>query len=243
MDVGVFEGYTGIRWGSGQLIHDFFLLIILVLLAIFALFFRACYPLFEKMIRGFFSMKERQNLFDTPTKENFFFTGFMGFQTLFLCAVFFFLAYYRITESQHRVLYSSVIQLIVIFVMLCLLYLLKRILYFMYGWTMIGKDKYKFWINNYNTAFFMWGILLYLPVLWLMFDHNHFTSILILFVFTYILFRFYVIYIKTYIFYPKKTGLLFFSLYLCAQEIIPLLFLYESLNYLHNVIETSILWQ
>ena len=243
MDVDMFEGYTGIRWGSEQLMYDFFLLIIIVLLSIFALIFRTCYPLVEKMIRGFISIKERQNLFDTPTKENFFFTGFMGFQTLFLSAVFLFLAYCRITDSLYWIHFSDLILLIVIFILLCLFYLLKRFLYFIYGRTMAGKDKFKIWTNNYNAAFFMWGILLYLPVLWLMFDQIHFTSILFLFVFTYILFRFYVIYIKIHIFYHKNTGLLYFCLYLCALEIVPLLFLYESLSYLQNVIETSVLWQ
>ena len=243
MDVGVFEGYTEIRWESELLIHDFFLLIIIILLALFAIVFRTCYPLFEKMIRSFVSIKERQNLFDTPTEKKFFFTGFMGFQTLLLCSVFFFLVYSRTTASQYWFLYSEFILLIVIFLILCLFYLLKRCLYFVYGRTVSGKDKFRLWQNNYNAVFFIWGISLYLPVLWLMFDHIHLTGILILFVLSYILFRFYIIYIKFYIFYHKNTGLLYFSLYLCAQEIIPLLFLYESLNYLHNVIETSILWQ
>ena len=239
----VFEGYTGIRWESEQLIHDVFLFIIIVLLAIFALVFRTFYPLFEKIIRGLFSIKERQNLFDTPTKENVFFTGYMGFQTLFLCAIFFFFVYCRITAYLWGRLLLDLILLTVFFTILILFYLLKRILYYIYGRTAVGRDKFRLWKNNYNAAFFMWGILLYLPVLWLMFDHIHFSGILILFVFTYILFRFYVIYIKFHIFYPKNTGLLYFSLYLCAQEIIPLLFLYESLSYLHNVIESNILWQ
>jgi hypothetical protein len=239
----VFEGYTGIRWENELLVHDVFLLLIIVLLALFAFIFHACYPLFEKMMRGFVSMKERQTLFDTPTKENFFFAGFMGFQTLFLCAVFFYLAYCHITERLPWVLFSDFIMLIVIFILLFLFYLLKQSLYFMYGRIAVGKEKYRLWQNNYHAAFYSWGIILYLPVLWLMFDHNHFTGILGLFVFSYIVFRFYVIYLKIRIFYHKYTGLLYFSLYLCAQEIVPLLFLYESLKYLHNVIETSILWQ
>lgn len=239
----VFEGYTGIRWGSELLIHDFFLLIIIVLLALFALVFRSCYPLIEKMIRGFSAIKERQNLFDTPTKENVFFGGFMRFQTLFLCAVFFFLAYCRITERLYWVFLSDFTLLIGFFLILILFYLLKQSLYFMYGRIMIGKDKYRLWKNNYHASFYFWGVSLYLPVLWLMFDPVHNTGIFILFVFTYILFRFYVIYLKIHIFYPKDAGLLYFSLYLCAQEFIPLLFLYESINYLHNIIEISILWQ
>ena len=239
----VFEGYAGIRCGSEQPIHDVSLLIIIVLLALFALVFRTCYPLVGKMISSFMLIKKRQNIFDTQTQENVFFAGFMGFQTLFLCAVFLFLAHCRITESTDWVLLSDFALLTVIFSILFLFYLLRHSLDFMYGRIMTGKDEYRLWKSNYNASFYFWGISLYFPVLWLMFDPMHFTGILILFVFTYILFRFYVIYIKIHIFYPKNTGLLYFSLYLCAQEIVPLLFLYESLSYLHNIIETSIRWQ
>ncbi len=239
----LFEGYTGIRWGNELLVHDVFLLIIIVLLAVFAFVFRACYPLFYKMIRGFVSIKERQTLFDTPTKENFFFTGFMGFQTLFLCAIFFYYVYCQISQTQPWAVFSDFILLTVIFIFLLLFYLLKKCLYFMYGRLTVGIEKFKLWKNIYQSTFNIWGILLYLPVLWFIFDQNHFTGVLILFVFSYILFRFYIIYIKFRIFFHKYTGLLYFSLYLCAQEIVPLLFLYESLKYLHNVIETSVLWQ
>jgi hypothetical protein len=194
------------------------------------------------MIRGFISMKERQTLFDTPTKENFFFNGFLGFQSLFLCAVFFYLTYSHLTESQYRDYLSDFILLLLFFIILLLFYVLKQSLYFMYGRIITERDKFKLWKNNYQVSFFSWGISLYLPVIWLMFDKNHLTGVLILFVFLYILFRIYVIYIKIRIFFHKYTGLLYFSLYLCAQEIVPLLFLYESLSYLHNVIQASVLW-
>ncbi|MDR0394222.1 MAG: DUF4271 domain-containing protein [Tannerella sp.] len=45
------------------------------------------------------------------------------------------------------------------------------------------------------------------------------------------------------IFLNKNTGFLFFSLYLCAQEIIPLVFLYEGLIYMYNIIEKNNIWQ
>jgi hypothetical protein len=239
----LFEGYTGIRWGDELFVYDVFLFVMIVLLSVFAFVFRACYPLFYKMIRSFISIKERQTLFDTPTKENFFFTGFMGFQTLFLCAVFFYYVYCHISQNQPWVIYSDFLLLTIIFILLLLFYLLKKCLYWMYGRLIVGNEKFKLWNTIYQSTFSIWGILLYLPVLWLIFDKNHFTGVLILFVFSYILFRFYIIFIKFRIFYHKYTGLLYFSLYLCAQEIVPLLFLYESLNYLHNVIETSVLWQ
>jgi hypothetical protein len=64
---------------------------------------------------------------------------------------------------------------------------------------------------------------------------------LMLFATFYLLFRFTLIYMTVRIFYNKNTGLLYLSSYLCAQEIIPLLFLYEGLNYLYNTFEASTL--
>jgi hypothetical protein len=88
----------------------------------------------------------------------------------------------------------------------------------------------------------LWGISLYLPVVWLILDHEHLTETLFLFALFYVLFRFTLIYMTVRIFYNKNTGILYLSSYLCAQEIIPLLFLYEGMNYLYNTIEVSALW-
>ena len=243
MDTVVFEGYTGISLGDEPLIYDLFLLVIIVLLSCFALVFRACYPLFVQMIRGVVTIKERRNLFDNPTQETFFFDMFMRFQTLLLCAFVFFQVFCRIAALPRQNVRQTLILLAVFFIILFMFYLLKRFLYYIYGRTFTETVKFSLWNTTWHTLFYLWGILLYFPVLWLMFDRERFVGALIVFVFTYILFRILVIYVLIRIFYHKNAGLLYLSLYLCAQEIVPLLFLYKSLTYLHNVIEASILWQ
>jgi len=239
----VFEGYTGIGWGDGLLIHDILMLAIIIQLSIFAYAFYTCYPLFEKMLRECISVKERQNLFDTPTQESVFFNLFMGFQTLFLCAVFFFIAFSRLANIQEQDVSQAFILLVILFGLLILFYVLKRFLYFIYSLVFIENSKYNLWKSTYHALFCLWGISLYFPVLWLMLDRQHITGALSLFIFVFILFRITAIYVKIRIFFYKNNGLLFLISYLCAQEFIPLLFLYESLTYLHHVIETSIVWQ
>jgi hypothetical protein len=130
----------------------------------------------------------------------------------------------------------------VFFGLVVLFYLLKQCLYSIYGYVFNESDKCKLWSRNYRTLFYIWGVLLYLPVLWIIYDSEHLKTILFLFAFSCILYRFAVFHITFRIFYTKKTGMLYFSSYLCAQEIVPLLLLYESLNYLYNVIETNTLW-
>ena len=238
-----FEGYPGISWGDGLLIHDILIFALIVLLSIFAYTFHTCYPLFEKMVRGLISLKERQNLFDTPTRESIFFNVFMRFQALFLCAVIVFLLFCRFTGLQEPGVRQAMILLGIFLVLLILFYLLKRFLYYLFSSVFITKGKYKLWNTTYHTLFYFCGISLYLPVLWLILDRQHFAGALISLITIYVIFRAVTIYVKIRIFYDKNNGFLYLISYLCAQEMIPLLFLYESLTYLHNVIGSSILWQ
>jgi len=238
-----FDGYTGIGWGESLLIHDILVCALIVLLSIFAYAFYTCYPLFEKMIHGVFAFKERQNLFDTPTRESVFFNIFMRFQALFLATVMLFWVFCRITGIQVRDIGQALILLNVLLIMLVCLYLLKRLLYYLYSSVFISKGKYKLLNTTYHTLLYLYGIFLYIPVWWLILDREHIMGALMLSAILFAIFRISAIYVTTRIFYDKNNGFLFLSLYLCAQEIVPLLFLYECLTYLHNVIESSILWQ
>ena len=242
MSTEIFEGYIGIRFGNEQLIRDILFSVVFLLLICFAFIFRSNLPLFMKTIRGFISIKERQNLFDATVKENLFFKSFLKFQTLLLCAIFFYLVYITFFQINDQTIISSFILLGVFFFILILFYLFKNFLYIFYGRVFCEKSRYKLWNTNYDTLSYLWGITLYLPVLWLMFNNNSLKTVSLLYLFSYTLYRISVIYITIRIFYNKNGGILFLTSYLCAQEIIPLLFLYEGLNYLQNVIETSTLW-
>ena len=238
-----FERYTGIGWGESLLIHDILVCALIVLLSIFAYAFHTCYPLFEKMIRGVFAFKERQNLFDTPTRESVFFNMFMRFQALFLGSVMLFWVFCRITGIRELDVRQAFILLNVLLIILIFLYLLKRLLYYLYSCVFISKGKYRLWNTAYHTLFYLYGIFLYIPAWWLILDRERFMGALILSVIFYAIFRIATIYVIIRIFYDKNNGFLYLFFYLCAQEIVPLLFLYECLTYLHNVIESSILWQ
>jgi hypothetical protein len=121
-------------------------------------------------------------------------------------------------------------------------YFLKQNFYALYGRVFNENGKYHRWNTNYHILSYLWGISLYIPVLWLIFDHTHLTEGLILFVISYMIHRITLICMTFRIFYTQNTGILFLSSYLCAQEIVPLLFLYEGLIYLYNTIEASTLW-
>ena len=235
--MGDFEDFTGINWGDGLLIYDILVFVLIMLLSIFAYAMHTCYPLFVKMFRGLISLKERQNLFDTQTRESAFLNVFLGFQAVFFSAVFLFLVYSRIAEIHEQSVQQAIILLTGFFLILLLFYFLKRFLYYLYSSVFTTKGKYKLWNTTYHTLFYFYGILLYLPILWLILDREHFFGALIFFFAIFAFFRITAIYVKIRLFYDKNNGYLHLILYLCAQEIVPLLFLYESLTYLRNVIE------
>lgn len=242
MSAEIFEGYIGIKFGDEQLIRDILFSVVFLLFASFASIFHSYLPLFSKTIKGFFSVKERQNLFDSTMKENLLFKGFLKLQTLLLCAIFFYLVYSAYYSIHGQSISTAFIILAVFLGIVALFYFFKQCMYFVYGRVFSENGKFKLWNTNYQTLSYLWGISLYLPVLWLMFNNNSLKTVTLLFVLSYILYRISVIYITIRIFYNNNSGILYLSSYLCAQEITPLLFMYEGLNYLQNVIETSTLW-
>ncbi len=242
MESEIFEGYIGVGLDYGRHIDDIIFIMMLIFLAIFSIIFRIFYPLIWKMMRGLLSVRERQNLFETSMKKNLFFKVFMKFQMLFLCTIFFYLlvgegGYMRLNDFGPAFLLIGIL-----FIVLYVYYLLKQGIYAIYGQAFSQEDKYSLWRNGYHSLSYIWGTLLYFPTFWLLFDRQHTVYILMLYLALYILYRIALAYTTIRIFYNKNTGFLFLSSYLCAQEIIPLLFIYEGLNYLHNNIDTSTLW-
>ncbi|MDR1746178.1 MAG: DUF4271 domain-containing protein [Tannerella sp.] len=243
MNATMWDGFAGIPLDSGQLVYDGILVVILLLLTCFAFVFRSHYALLAKQFNSLVSSKERQSIFDTTVRENFFFRLFLKFQTLLLVSMFLVVIYIRKWD-----VYGSNIRAVGLLVLLFLgliyvYYLIKQGMYHVYGLVFGEREKVQLWNNNYKMLVYLWGILVYFPILWLTLVNKHFMMAFILFCAIYIIFRLSFVYITVRIFYNKKNGILYLSSYLCAQEIVPLLCLYEGFNYLRNFIETSTLWQ
>lgn len=240
--MGTFEGYVGIRLWDGQLVDDVVFSLLFVLFVCFALVFRTNYRLFLKMMRDVVYVKERQNLFEVARGSEWFFRNFMTFQALFLCSVCLFAIARAYGYFNHLLENTVLISIGLIMMVLVLFYWCKRCFYYLFGIVFTDAPKYKFWKTNYNAIIGAWGICLYIPALWLVFVGGSIRIPVLLFVFFYILCRFVIIYKTIRIFHRKSSSFLYISLYLCGQEILPLVFLYEGIIYLYNFIESSTLW-
>jgi len=239
---GGFEGFVGIRLWDGQLIDDVMFALLVVQLSVFAIVYRSYLRHFIKMVKDVFLVKERHSLFTQTVSNDGFFRNFMIYQSLLLCT----LAIYSIARAYGYISHLSENQLLLtigaIFSIAFLFFQFKQLLYILLGVIIGDHYKYKLWKTNYNAIIGLWGVLLYLPVLWLSFVGSYTLIPIILFIILYILCRFAIIYKTIRIFYKKNNDLFYLSLYLCGQEILPLVFLYEGLTYLYNFIETSTLW-
>lgn len=239
-----FEGYVGIHLWNGQLVDDVIFALLICQFVAFSFVFRFNYKLFFRMRREAFFQKERMNLFDVETngKQEIFFRTFMSFQFLFLSTIAM-VVFGQTYGLVHYADWQSVLRMTVYaFGLLLVFYQFKQACYRTLGVIFAEPEKYKLWKTSYNAIMGIWGVSLYLPVFWLVVISKYELIPVIMLSILYILCRFVIIYKTVRIFHKKSTGILYLCLYLCAQEILPLIFAYEGLIYLYNVIETSTLW-
>ncbi|MDR0430011.1 MAG: DUF4271 domain-containing protein [Tannerellaceae bacterium] len=237
-----FEGYVGIRIWDDQFVNDVIFSLLLALLIIFALVYRSNHRLFAKMMRDVFFIKERTSLFETVAGNEFVFRNFMILQTLFLAS----LSLYAIARACRFIDYDDVVANLsiigIIFTITILFYLFRRFFYALVGLIFADQEKYKFWKTNYYALTGFWGVLLYIPVFWLFFVGKYILAPVFLYFLLYFLYRFWLICKTIRIFHIQGVGFLYIFLYLCGQEILPVIFLYKGIVYLYNSIERSAIW-
>ncbi|MCD8178788.1 MAG: DUF4271 domain-containing protein [Tannerellaceae bacterium] len=236
------QEYIGIPLDEGQLAEDVMLLLLLGLFLTFSVVFRTNINLFYKMIKDIWQVKERQNLFENISGNEFFYDNFMTFQTLFLSAV----SLFSIARLSGFLTYTDLsvaaTGFLLIFLLVYLLYAFKKISYRVLGFTFAGKEKFRLWKTNYHAIMRTFGITLYIPVCLMVFIDNQYLLPVILFVFLYFLCRFVILYKSIGIFLNKKHGFFYINLYLCGLEILLLALLYQASIYLYNFIEASAIW-
>lgn len=240
---GIFEGYTGIRLGEGQVMSDVLFASIFFLFVCFSIIYRKDFRLFIKMVQDLYSVKERQSLFLLTSNNETFFRSYMIFQMLALSSLAIFsIARIKGVINQDITDWEALLALGILFIVLSIYYLIKKFFYFSICHVFFDRSTYKLWKTNYYAVMGPFGVLLYIPVLWLVFVGSYPDIPIWMFIIFFILSRLVIIYKLIRIFHSKGNDILYLILYLCTQEILPLVFLYKSLVYLYNVIETSTLW-
>ena len=238
-----FEGFTGMHLNNASLSSDILLLVVILLLSAFALIFRLNVPVFGKMINHIHGGEQRPSIFDSTERDRFLFNAFMTFQTLLLCAIFLFSIAVEYQYILRPDIWTTLRATLIIWFVLLLFYLFKILIISLYGRIFADKSAYKMIFMNYQRIFCLWGIILYFPVLWVLLIGRYFFFALMVFIISYLVSRIILILRFVHIFFNKNNGKLFLITYLCGQEIIPLVFLYEGLILIYRIIGIDNVWQ
>ncbi|MDR1344606.1 MAG: DUF4271 domain-containing protein [Tannerellaceae bacterium] len=231
-----FEGYIGIRAGEDQLIDDLIFALLTFLFMIFAITFHANHNLFKRMLRDIIYTKERLSLFESAGGNENLFRAFMIFQSLFLTTT----IMYMLFRSHgyihaYEAIEPNLLALGIIFAGLLAFYFVKQMMYHICGYVFAGPYLYKTWRTCYTASTGFVGALLYAPALCLAFTDINVNIPLYGGMLIYLLWRLTIMVKTVHLFNIKAVGFVYIILYLCAQEILPLIFLHEGVIYLYNL--------
>jgi len=208
------DGLLGVYTQSVRLSNDIMLLIVILLLSFFAWIYRLNSSLFSMKINSI--------------------NHYMTFQTLLLVSIFMFSAAVKFSYFLNTDLAISFLTLGALLALLSLFYLFKRGLYALFGLMFTETTVEKTIFVHYQTLFCAWGIALYLPVFWILLFDTYLILPIIFLIISFLIFKSILAFKFFNTFVDKNTGFLFFSLYLCAQEIVPLVFLYRGMIYIFD---------
>ncbi|MDE6460340.1 MAG: DUF4271 domain-containing protein [Paramuribaculum sp.] len=113
-----------------------------------------------------------------------------------------------------------------------LYYLLQIVAYDVVGYTFTSNELKKQWVRGFNASQVLMGLVLWIPALIMLFDPAQCQRMFIVGLCLYIIARIIFIIKGFRIFYNNIFSLIYFILYLCSLEIIPLLIAYNIINYL-----------
>lgn len=123
----------------------------------------------------------------------------------------------------------------VTFLLLGLFIAYKYLTYSFTGYIFFDKETEQQWNDTFSSAICVSGVILFFPALILFYteqiDAYGVYCVLLYFIFIQIV----LLYRQFVLFFNKKGGLIYFILYLCTQEIIPLFLLYKGFIYFFYV--------
>jgi hypothetical protein len=113
-------------------------------------------------------------------------------------------------------------------------FLYKLILYFWVGYTFFPKENTRLWISQYTALIALSGILLFPLAVVVFYWPEAYFICLILVIIYFLSIKLLMLYKICLIFFPQKSDFLYFILYLCAQELIPLFFISKIVLYFYS---------
>jgi hypothetical protein len=194
------------------------------------------------MASKLFRDKDRQSIFfETP--ENYFLNKFLlATQTIILLSI---IVY---CQAIHEQAFSpkspaGMFTFIGITALMLVVFMLYKFLSYSFtGTVFFEKNAVLQWNNHFLSMICLSGNIMFVPTLILFYVEKAYVFCMYFFVF-YLIFFLIIQFYKLYtLFFQEKSRLLYFILYLCTQEMIPLFLLYRGLVYLFITVQKGTLW-
>lgn len=189
-------------------------------------------PLVYSMMDGLLHKKERQSIFYIQGNSGFVENLIMLLQTALLLGVILFCFQRYLNPSD---LFQNATETFLYLgkgVVLFVIYLIyKYLTYNLIGSAFFSKEQNRLWDSHFIAILCLVGVLLFIPTLLFFFVSQ--LSIFCFWMLILVAFLVFLLVIYTLfrIFFQNKVPLLYFILYLCAQEIAPLYILYKGFVY------------
>jgi hypothetical protein len=198
--------------------------------------------LFYSMASGLFHNKERQSIFFETMNHESWNKLLLAFQTLILASIIIY------CQAAHEQVFSTkspsqLFMFIGITTLILIVFVVYKFLaYSFVGHVFFNKETNRQWQENFFSLICISGIFLFFPTLILFYVEGayYFCMYFILICLFFILIiTFYKMFT---IFFQGKSLLLYFILYLCTQEIIPLFLVYRGFIHLFLTVQKGTLW-
>ena len=197
-------------------------LLLLGLLAV-AMSYHTGYKYIENFFHNMFSTRRRENMFEDHTVNE---TGILAALIANTCIVEGFITYFAVQQFRPDLVASLQSNVFLHIAAFCAIaagfYVVQRLVYMLLGYTFSDKVGSKLWIDGFNASQSFLGLLLLLVLVPLMLFPARGKMLLTLAALMYLVARLIFIYKGFRIFYSNMTSCIYFLLYLCAVEIVPL---------------------
>ncbi|MDR1718892.1 MAG: DUF4271 domain-containing protein [Dysgonamonadaceae bacterium] len=213
-----------------QLLNGMFILFLFCFIMISAIV-KNNGKLFSSMIHELFRKEKRKSIFFETIGGEFYDKIKLCLQTVIIFSIFI----YKVFAVESHLTALSVTNTYLIIgkcsLALILFLVYKWITYFIIGKIFLNKEVVSLWMENFTSLTGLFGICIFIPVLFMFYVDFIYNYCYFIIVFCLFLFSIMLIYRVYVLFFHRLSRLLYLFLYLCAQEIIPLLILYKCVVY------------
>ena len=205
-------------------LHDTPSMVLLLMgLLAMAMSYHTGYKYIENFFHNMFSTRRRENLFEDHTVNE---TGILATLIANTCIVEGFITYFAVQHLVPSLAASLQHNVFLHIAAFCAIaagfYVVQWLVYKLLGYTFSDKVGSKLWIDGFKASQSFLGLLLLLVLVPLMLFPSHSKMLLTVAAVMYLVARLIFIYKGFRIFYGNLTSCIYFILYLCAVEIVPL---------------------